>query len=62
MRDQLKSDENGLIVSCNPTDIAKAVVYLIDNPNKRNAFCDELRKEDFSPDKSFRSYEKQIFS
>ena len=62
MRDQLKSDENGVIVSCNPTDLAKAVIYLIDNPNKRNAFCNELRKEDFSPDKSFRSYEEQIFS
>lgn len=62
MRDQLKPDENGLIVPGNPTELANAVISLIDNSNKRNAFCNELRKENFSPDSSFRSYEEQIFS
>ena len=62
MRDQLKADENGMIVSGNPTDLANAVISLIDDSNKRNAFCNELRKEDYSPDNSFRSYEEQIFS
>ncbi len=62
MRDQLAPDENGLIVPGNPTDLANAVISLIENSDKRQAFCNELSKEDFSPDNSFRSYEEHIFS
>lgn len=61
MRDQLKHDENGLIVSVDSTELANAVIYLIENYDKRNVFCNELGKEDFSPDKYFENYEKQIF-
>lgn len=62
MRDQLIHNKNGLIVPVDSEELAKAIISLINDPNKCKSFCDALCEEDFSSERSVQKYEEIIFA
>lgn len=62
MRDQLQDTQNGLIVPIDAQAIAKAVEKLLDQPELRKTFEEELKKETFDADAMLRAYEETVFA
>lgn len=61
MREQLVDGVNALIVSAEAEAIAGAIASLLENSDRREAFCDALKKEDFSSEKFLQEYERTVF-
>ena len=62
MRDQLTDEINGLIVPIDAAAIAGGVKQLLENAALRKSFTQQLKSEDFSPEKALESYLRIVFS